>query len=86
MLPFENSQDRISHTGYYLPKVETKDDKVMVDSRKFFDQLIENDIKTYDKITRIAVGQGDGYKTDCLLDYTYFKENHKLTAIDLCKQ
>ena len=86
MLPFENSQDRTSHTGYYLPKVETKGDKVMVDGRKIFDQFIENDIKTYDKIRRIAVGQRDGYKIDCLLDYTYFKENHKLTAIDLCKQ
>ena len=39
----------------------------MVDGKKFFDQLIENDIKTYDKFRRIAVGQGDGYKTNCFL-------------------
>ena len=37
-------------------------------------------------IRKIAVGQGDVYFTSCLLDYTYFKENCKLTAIDLSKK
>ena len=32
------------------------------------------------------MGQGDDYTTGCLLDYTYFKENYKLIAIDLRKQ
>ena len=35
---------------------------------------------------KIAAGQGDDYTTGCLLDYSYFKENYKIIAIDLSKQ
>ena len=31
-------------------------------------------------------GQDNGYTTDCLLDYAYFKNNFKIIAIDLSKQ
>ena len=41
--------------------------------------------KTYEN-RRIATGQGDDYTTGCLLDYSYFKENYELIAIDLSKQ
>ena len=34
-------------------------------------------------LKKIATGQGDGYTTDRLLDYPYFKDNYKLIAIDL---
>ena len=30
--------------------------------------------------------QGDDYTTSCLLDYVYFKNYYKMTAIDLSKQ
>ena len=42
--------------------------------------------KTYENIRRIAAGQGYHYTTGRLLDYTYFKENYKMIAIDLSKQ
>ena len=42
--------------------------------------------KTYENIRKIATGQGDDYTTDCLLDYSYFKDPYKLTAIDLSKE
>ena len=42
--------------------------------------------KTYKNIRKIATGQGDDYTIGCLLDYSYFKENYKLIAIDLSKQ
>ena len=42
--------------------------------------------KTYENIRKIAIGQGDDYTTGCLLDYTYYKENYKMIAIDLSKQ
>ena len=58
----------------------------MIDGRNFFDQPIENDLKTYYNIRKIATGQGDDYTTGCLLDYTYFKKYSKLIAIDLSKQ
>ena len=37
-------------------------------------------------LKKIATGQGDDYKTGCLLDYPYFKEYYKLVDKDLSKQ
>ena len=45
----------------------------MIDSKNFFDQPINSNLKTYENIRKIATGQGDDYTTGCLLDYTYFK-------------
>ena len=86
VLSFENENDRTSHSTYYLPKVEIKDYNVMIDGRNFFDQPINSMIKTYENIRKIATGRGDDYTTGCLLDYSYFKENYKMIAIDLSKQ
>ena len=85
-LSFKNENDRTSHSTCYLPKVEIKDYNVMIDGKNFFDQPINSDLKTYENIRRIATGQGDDYTTGCLLDYSYFKENYKMIAIDLSKQ
>ena len=54
----------------------------MIDGKNFFDQLLKNDLTTYDVIQKIATGQGDDYSTGCLLDYPYFREYYKLIAID----
>ena len=86
MLSFQNDADRTVHTGYFLPKVEIKDCNVKIDGRNFFDQPMNDDIKTYENIKKIATGQGDDYRTGCLLDYLYFKENYKMIATDLSKQ
>ena len=42
--------------------------------------------KTYENIRKIAAGKGDDYTTGCLLDYSYFKENYKMIAVDLSRQ
>ena len=34
----------------------------------------------------MVTGQGDYYTTRCLLDYTFFKENYKLIAVDISNQ
>ena len=52
----------------------------------FFDQPINSMIKTNEKIRKASTGQGDDYTTGCLLDYSYFKENYNMIAIDLSKQ
>ena len=83
-MSFENKTDKKSHSGYCLPKVEIKNFKT--DGRNFFDQPINNSIETYANIRKIATGQGDDYTTGCLLNYSYFKENYKMIAIDLTKQ
>ena len=86
MLSFENENDATSHSTYYLPKVEIKDYNVMIDGKNIFDQPINSMIKTYENSRKIAVGHGDDYTTDCLLDYSYFKDHYKFIAIDLSKQ
>ena len=86
VLSFENEDDRTSHSTYYLPKIEIKDYNVMFDGINVFDQPINSMNKTYENIRKIASDQGDDYTTGCLLDYSYFKENCKMIAIDLSKQ
>ena len=58
----------------------------MIDGENFFDQPINNDLKTYENIRKIATGQWNDYTTGCLLDYSYFKDNYKTIAIYLSKQ
>ena len=52
----------------------------------FYDQPINDQIKKYDEIRKIATGKGDDYTTGCLLDCQYFKDHYHLTAVDLSKQ
>ena len=86
-LPSKNENDRTSHSTYFLPKVkEIKDYNVFTDGKNFFNQPINSDLKTYENIRKIATGQGDDYTTGCLLNYSYFKENYRIIAIDLSKQ
>ena len=85
MLSFESENGRTSHSEYYLPKVKIKNYNVKTDCKTFFDQPINNDIKTYKKIRIITTGQGDEYTTG-LLNYPYLKKIYKMIAIDLSKQ
>ena len=57
----------------------------MIDGQNLFDQPVKNNLRTYDSIWKIATGQGGNYTTGCLLDYNYFKNYYKMTAIDLTK-
>ena len=86
VLSFENRIARKSHKQYFLPTAETEDYIVMIDGRNFFDQPVKDNLKTYDNIKKVPTGQGDDYKTVCLLDYHYFRKYHKLIAIDLSKK
>ena len=58
----------------------------MIDGRNCFDQLMKNDLKTYDSIQNITTIQGHDYTTGCLTNYLLIKEHQKLIAIDLSKQ
>ena len=55
----------------------------MIDGKKFFDQPVKSDMRTYDNIKRIATGKGDDYTTVCLLYYIYFNKHCKRIALDL---
>ena len=86
LLSFEPEADRVWHTWYYLTTVEIKDYNVAIDGQNLFNQPIRSNIKTYENIRKIVIGQGHDYTTGCLLDNPYFKESYKLIAIDLSKQ
>ena len=58
----------------------------MTDGKNIFDQPVKSNITTYDNIQKIVTGQGDDYKTGCLLDYVYLKICYKMITIDLSKQ
>ena len=55
----------------------------MIDGRNFYDQPINDLIKQYDEVRKVSTGQGDDYTTGCLFDYAYFKNNYRLTVVDL---
>ena len=86
ILAFEDDAQRKVHSGYYLPNVEINNYNVMINRENFFDQPIKDDKVTYENIRKVATGKGDDYTTGCLLDYTYFRDNYKMIAIDLSRQ
>ena len=77
--------ERDSHRIYFLPRVNITNYNVLIDGRNFYDQPINDQIKKYDEIRKIATGKGDDYTTGCLLDYQYFKDHYQLIAVDLLK-
>ena len=42
----------------------------MIDGQNFFDQLVKNDLRTYDNMPKIAIYQENDCTTSCLLDYS----------------
>ena len=86
VLSFENEDDQESYSKYYLPTIKIRDYNVTIDERNYFDWPIKSDLRTYDKISKIATGQGDDYITGCFLGYQYFEKYYKLITIDLSKQ
>ena len=71
LLSFEDNDHRPSYKRYFLTTAEIKYDKLMIDGQRFFDQPVNNNLRTFDNIRKIATGQGDDYATGCLLDYNY---------------
>ena len=81
-----NRVQRDSHRKYFHPRVDITNYNVLIDGRNFYDQPINDQIRKYDEIRKIATGKGDDYTTGCLLDYQYFKDHYQLIAVDLSKQ
>ena len=86
VLAFQDDAQQTSKKRYYIPNVEIKDYKIMINGKNFFDQPMKNNKLTYENIRKVAIGHGDDYTTGCLLDYIYFKKYYKMIAIDLSKQ
>ena len=73
-----------SFYNYYMPLVETKEFKVLIDknfnvlndNKPFFDQPVKNKQKVYEKL--IEMSKNDDYTTGNLLHYLYHQNYHKL--------
>ena len=55
VLSFENEGGRTWHSNYYLPKVETKDYNVMIDSKKLFDLPINSELETSETLEKLQL-------------------------------
>ena len=78
-VPASNAANRVqrdSHRKYFLPRADITIYNVLIDGRNFYGQPINDQVKKYDKIRKIATGKGDNYTTGCLLDYQYFKDHY----------
>ena len=69
-----NKVERDSHRKYFSPRVNITNYNVLINGRNFSDQPINDQIKKYGEIRKIATGKGDDYTTGCLLDYQYFRK------------
>ena len=81
-----NKVERDSHRKYFLLRVNITNYKVLIDGRYFYYLPVNDQIKKYDELIKVATGKGDGYTIGCLLVYQYFKDHYQLIAIDLSKQ
>ena len=77
-----NRFQRDNHRKYFVPRVDITNYNVLIDRRNLCDQPINDQIKKYNEIRKIAKGKGDDYTTGCLLDYQYFKDHYQLIAVD----
>ena len=84
ILSFENGDDRISFSKYYVPKVEIKEFNVLIDRKPFFEIPVKNKEEVYKQM--VEMSRNNDYATGNLLDYEHFKDHYKLIAIDLSKQ
>ena len=53
----------------FFSRVNITNYNVLINGRKFYDQPINDQIKKYEEIRKVATWQGDDYTTGCLLDY-----------------
>ena len=49
--------------------------------KNLYDQAIDSDIKRYEEIRKLTIGEGGNYTTGCLLDYDYIKNHFNLEQL-----
>ena len=53
----DNKVERDSHRKYFLPRVDITNYNVLINGRNFYDQTINDQMKKYDEIRKIATGK-----------------------------
>ena len=59
---------------------------VIINGKKFYDQAIDSDIKSFKEIRKLSTRQCEDYTIRCLLDYEYIKYHYGLIIVDLSRQ
>ena len=54
---------RNSYRKYFVPRGDITSYNVLIDSRNFYNQPINDSVRKYDEIRNIATGKGDNYAT-----------------------
>ena len=85
LLIYSNQDDNVKRykaRRYYSPIGIIKNCSVIINGKNFYHQLIDTDIKRYEKIIKLTTGQDEDYTTGCLLDYDYFKNHYRQISVD----
>ena len=83
---------RLFVLAYFIPAGAANDEAGIKDNKKYF--LRRGEIKNDNgliaernyEVRKVSAGYGDDYTTGCFLDYAYFKDNCRPTAVDLSEQ
>ena len=67
-----------------MPSVEIKDFNALIDNKPFFDQLVKNKPKVYEKL--VEMSSNNDQTTGNLVDYLYHQNYNELIGIDLSRQ
>ena len=73
---------RYKSRGCYLPKGAAKN----YNTKTFYDQPPDSDIKQYEEIRKLTTGQGEDFTAGFLLDYDCIKNHYRLIAVDFSRQ
>ena len=55
----------------FFPRMKIKDYSIVSNGQNCFGQPIKNDIRLYENIQKITMGQGNNYTTVCLVNYLH---------------
>ena len=73
----DNEADIKDNKKYFLPWAKIENYNALINGRNFYDQPINDLIKQYDKVRKVATVQGDEHTTVCLLYYAYFMHSFR---------
>ena len=67
-MDYSNADDngkRYKSQKYYLPKGIINNYNVIINGKNGYNQLIDSDLKRYEKIRHLTTGQSEDYTTGC---------------------
>ena len=81
VLSFPGNTVGAGRTNFFIASAEIKKHNFMIDGQNYFDQSVKNIRRMYNNILKIAIDQGDGYTTGCLVFCPYCNEHFKVITI-----